>query len=215
MACVLCSVAQLCLTLCDPWTLVLQALLSMEFFLGKNTGGGCHFLLHNFCFFNQKDVCCSFGLGVWRCFRSKFDLKGISFPLPPSLQKGSSELGDPPGSLTTTTGWASSSTRTSHPMHMDAAEHALLQPSGRLGAFLLSEKGLLTSCPVLDSVRDIKLSERPRGHGKWTGPRGKDTKGAVEFWLCCVQPLTSLGLFALICYMSVIMAPTSQEMVEI
>ena len=98
---------------------------------------------------------------------------------------------------------------------MDAAEHALLQPSGRLGAFLLSEKGLLTSCPVLDSVRDIKLSERPRGHGKWTGPRGKDAKGAVEFWLCCVQPLTSLGLFALICYMSVIMAPTSQEMVEI
>ena len=44
---------------------------------------------------------------------------------------------------------------------------------------------------------------------------GRTQKGAVEFWLCCVRPLISLGLFALICYMSVMMAPTSQEMVAI
>ena len=43
---VLCSVAQSCLTLCGPWTLALQALLSMEVFLDKNTGGDCHFLPH-------------------------------------------------------------------------------------------------------------------------------------------------------------------------
>ena len=92
---VLCSVAQSCLTLCGPWTLALQALLSMEVFLDKNTGGDCHFLLHNFCFFNQKGVCCSFRLGLWRRFRSKFDLKRIPFPLPPSLQKGSSAAGGP------------------------------------------------------------------------------------------------------------------------
>ena len=174
MACVLCSVAQLCLTLCDPWTLVLQALLSMEFFLGKNTGGGCHFLLHNFCFFNQKDVCCSFGLGVWRCFRSKFDLKGIPFPLPPSLQKGSSELGDPPGRLTTTTGWASSSTRTSHPMHMDAAEHALLQPSGRLGAFrerLTDQLSCARLCERHKTIREAPWSWKV-DWPTWEGRKG-------------------------------------------
>ena len=37
--------AQLCLTLCDLWTVAHQASLSMGFIPGKNTGVGCHFLL--------------------------------------------------------------------------------------------------------------------------------------------------------------------------
>ena len=44
------SVAQSRLTLCDPWTIVHQPPLSMEFFSGKNTGVGCHFLLLGFTF---------------------------------------------------------------------------------------------------------------------------------------------------------------------
>ena len=37
-------VVQLCLTLATPWTVALQAPLSMDF-PGKNTGVGCHSLL--------------------------------------------------------------------------------------------------------------------------------------------------------------------------
>ena len=37
--------AQLCLTLCNPMTAACQAPLPVEFFPGKNTGVGCHFLL--------------------------------------------------------------------------------------------------------------------------------------------------------------------------
>ena len=38
--------AQMCLILCDPWTIALQVLLSMGFsWQGKNTGVGCHVLL--------------------------------------------------------------------------------------------------------------------------------------------------------------------------
>ena len=40
------TVAQLCLTLCDLWT-VAARLLCPWYFPGKNTGVGCYFLLHN------------------------------------------------------------------------------------------------------------------------------------------------------------------------
>ena len=39
-------VAQLCPTLCDPWTVAFQASLSMEF-SKQNTGVGCHRFTHD------------------------------------------------------------------------------------------------------------------------------------------------------------------------
>ena len=41
-----CLVAKSCLTLCDPHGLQPTRLLCPRDFLGKNTGVGCHFLLH-------------------------------------------------------------------------------------------------------------------------------------------------------------------------
>ena len=52
--------AQSCPTLWGPWTAAYQALLSMEFFFfffGRNTGVGCHFLLHRVFLIQGSNPC--------------------------------------------------------------------------------------------------------------------------------------------------------------
>ena len=47
-------VAQLCPTLCDPWTVACQAPLPWDS-LGKHTGVGCHFQIQHSCLENPTD----------------------------------------------------------------------------------------------------------------------------------------------------------------
>ena len=56
--------AQLCPTLASPWTVALQAPLSMEF-PGNNTGVGSHFLLQGI-FPTQRSNPCHFHLIHWQ-----------------------------------------------------------------------------------------------------------------------------------------------------